>query len=368
MHPQIRQSEPGDCPICGMELVPADEGESDDGLSAEAIQMSATARKLASVQTAKATTTATTKTLRIEGKLQADARRVSTQATHIPGRLEELNATYEGQRITQGEVIARIYSPELLTAQQELLEASKMGQEPLIRAARQKLKGWKVSESQIAAVLEKQEPTERFPLVAEASGYIIEQYVQEGDYLKEGQALYRAGNYQTLWALFDVYEADLPWLSTGSEVEFSTEAFPQQALRAKISYIDPKVDAQTRTVKVRANIANPSGRLKPGMLLSGSMRLKYAKEQLTIPTSAILWTGKRSVVYVEEKSDQGVGFIMREVELGASLGDSYVVESGLEKGELVAIQGAFSIDAAAQLAGKPSMMGASRDSLSSKTE
>ena len=157
---------------------------------------------------------------------------------------------------------------------------------------------------------------------------------------------------------FDVYESDVSWIDKGDSIQFSISSLPGQTFKGKIDYIDPVINPKTRVTKARVVVQNNDRILKPEMFASGLVKAQLGKtvDQLTVPKSAVMWTGKRSVVYVKLSSDQGLHFKMREVTLGPSLGDAYIIEKGLESGEEIAVNGTFSIDAAAQLAGKPSMM------------
>jgi Cu(I)/Ag(I) efflux system membrane fusion protein len=160
------------------------------------------------------------------------------------------------------------------------------------------------------------------------------------------------------WVLFDAYESDLQFLRKGEKLTFSLEALPGERYTGTIAFIDPVIDPVTRVAKVRVEAGNKSGRLKPEMFVTGivSTTLHEFNNNLVIPKSAVLWTGKRSIVYVKQPEADEPVFKMREIELGPMLGDSYVVVSGLSEGEEIVTNGTFSVDAAAQLAGKPSMM------------
>ncbi|MCB0530706.1 MAG: efflux RND transporter periplasmic adaptor subunit [Saprospiraceae bacterium] len=358
MDPQVRQSEPGKCPLCGMDLIPLEpETESGDPLE---LKMSPTAMQLANVQTAVVGYGMPARELRLNGKVQADERRVYSQVSHLEGRVEQLLVNFTGEPIRQGQKLGTLYSPTLVTAQEELLAARQIQdmQPALFRAAREKLKNWKLSDSQIDNILAAGKAQERFPILADVSGLVMAKKVNLGDYLMRGMPLYDIADLSHVWILFDVYESDMPWVKVGSTVSFEIQALPGQAFTGKVSFIDPVIDPVTRVATARVEMANPGGRFKPEMFASGTVKTKLAghKESIVVPKSAVLWTGERSVVYVKNTAAQGVQFGMREVTLGPLVGDGYVVTSGLEPGETIAISGAFSIDAAAQLAGKPSMM------------
>ena len=358
MHPQIRQNEPGDCPLCGMDLIPL---ESTDGeLDPMAVSMSPTAMQLAQVQTMVVDKGKTNKSIRLNGKVQADERLLSTQSSHIPGRIEKLSVNFTGEFVSAGQVLANVYSPELVTAQEELFEAKKIKetQPALFNAAKEKLKNWKLSDKQIDQIVKSNKTIEQFPILANVSGYVTKKMVNLGDYIKQGEALYEIADLSKVWVLFDVYETDMTWINKGDAVIYTVQSIPGKTFKGKISYIDPVIDPKTRVAKARLEATNKGLMLKPEMFTTGTIEAKTNTNytSLTVPKTAVMWTGKRSVVYVMQMSAQGVSFIMREVTLGPELGESYVIEDGLQPGEEIAINGTFSIDAAAQLAGKPSMM------------
>lgn len=357
MHPQIRTKEPGACPICGMDLIPvAMDGEDENPL---AIKMSSNAMKLANINTMKVGKGAPTKTVRLTGKVQQDERLVYTQSSHISGRIEELSVNFTGETIRKGQVVATIYSPALVTAQQELFETYKIkdSQPGLFGAAKRKLYNWKLTEAQVDDIIANGEPIETIPIRSERSGYVTEKLVNLGDYVNAGTPLYEVTDLSKVWVEFDAYESDMQWIDAGGEVEFSVSALPSETFQGKITYIDPVIDPKTRVSKVRVEVPNPNQTLKPEMFARGVISAGLeAEDVITVPKSAVMWTGTRSVVYIKTVSDGGNSFLMREVKLGPALGDQFVVEEGLNPGDEIAVNGTFSIDAAAQLAGKPSMM------------
>lgn len=358
MHPQIRQNEPGNCPICGMELIPVSQASA-SGVDPRAIAMTPTAMQLANVQTATVGPQPARKEVLLNGEVQEDARRVYAQTTHIPGRIEKLMVNFTGQQVSAGQVLALVYAPDLITAQEELFQARKVrqSQPALFRAALDKLRNWKLTESQVQRILAAEEPIEHFPIVAQESGYVLSKLVHKGDYLQKGEKLYELVDLSRVWVMFDIYESDLPWVEVGDQVSFTVNALPGEQFRGRINYLDPVIDPQTRVAKARVEVANPQRRLMPEMFARGVVTAKLEQTPgLVIPQSAVMWTGRRSVVYVKQQDTQKVAFAMREVVLGPELEDSYLVMKGLCAGEEIAVHGTFSIDAAAQLAGKPSMM------------
>jgi len=359
MHPSVRQDEPGDCPICGMDLIPVD--EDDDGeMDPASIRMSPTAMQLANIQSAKIGYTAPVKNIRLTGKVETDERLVLSQSSHISGRIEKLMVNFTGEYVNRGQTIAHIYSPELVTAQEELFEAREMQetQPRIFEAAKNQLKNWKLSNNQVEEILSSGEIRESFPVTADVSGYVTKKLVNRGDYISRGKAIYEISDLSKIWVMFDVYESDMQWINKGDTIDFTVKSFPGEAFSGVVSFIDPVVDANSRVAKARVEVNNPDQKLKPEMFVSGTVeaQLTDTPEALIVPKTAVMWTGERSVVYVKNATESETRFRMRTVTLGPSLGDSYVVKHGLDEGEEIAVHGTFSVDAAAQLAGKPSMM------------
>ena len=220
------------------------------------------------------------------------------------------------------------------------------------------MKNWKLTEKQINQILKGGVVQEQFPILADVSGIVLNKKVNLGDYIKKGQTIYEVANLSKVWVLFDVYESDIPWVKTGDKVQFTVQSIPGETFNGKISFIDPVINPKTRVASARVEINNPGMRLKPDMFVLGIIEspIHNEKEALIVPKSAVMWTGERSVIYTKITNAKGISFMMKEVTLGPALGDSYVIKSGLEPGEEIATNGTFSIDAAAQLAGKPSMM------------
>lgn len=358
MHPQIQQPEPGQCPICGMDLIPLkQEGGTTDPME---IKMSPTAMQLASVITSAVTKGIPAKEVLLNGKVEVDETAINAQVAHVPGRIERLLVNYTGERVTKGQVLAYVYSPELITAQKELFEARKVQLEypELYTAAKEKLKNWKLSDHQIQQLSNSDQLIEQFPIIADHSGIVINRKVSTGDYISTGKVVFELANLETVWVMLDIYEKDLQWVKVGDDAQLNFTALPGQQFKGNIQFIDPVVDPKSRVAKARIVMANKSGHIKPEMLAKAKVMslLDDQSEVVQVPKTAVMWTGKRSVIYVKRSSVDGVGFIMREVTLGPDMGDAYIVLGGIDAGEEIAVSGTFSIDAAAQLVGKPSMM------------
>jgi len=420
MHPQIRLPEPGQCPICFMDLIPVEAGAADDS-GGSRLEMSEAARALAEIETVPVVRDRPRVEIRLVGKVEWDETRVGTITARVPGRLDRLYVDYTGIRVRKGDHLAEIYSPDLLSAAEELVQALKAWEgtqgagaslfreasEATVQAARDKLRLLGVTAEQIAEIEAGREPSDHVTLYAQSGGVVIEKNAVEGDYVQTGTAIYRIVDLSRLWVLLDAYEADLAWLRYGQDVEFSTEALPGETFSGRISFLAPALDPRTRTVKVRVNVENPRGLLKPemfvrarvmaetdargsvvaeslegkwicpmhpevvkgragvcdvcGMDLVRAEELGYVasaaegKGPLVVPKTAVLFTGKRAIVYVRVPAEKPT-YEGREIVLGPRAGDVYVVKSGLAEGEQVVVRGNFKIDSALQIRASPSMM------------
>ncbi len=357
MHPQIRQSEPGICPLCEMDLTPVESGNNDQPTL---LVMTDEAIRLAQIQTTRIGSGAGSgKRITLSGKIMADERRITVQTAHIPGRIEHLSVAFTGEHVKKDQPLARLYSPSLVNAQRELLEAIRLkgvGSE-LAEAARNRIRYWKLPEDFIRKVEQTGLVQKEVLVKADQSGVVSARKVALGDYVEEGTPLFELTDLRRVWVLLGAYEADLPSIRVGDVVEVTTPSAPGRSFRARIAFIDPVLDAESRTVTVRAELENPGGLFKPEMFVQGTLQTSgTGKRGLVVPKSAVLWTGKRSVVYVKVPNTSVPSFEFREVELGDAVANGYVALSGLEAGEEVVTEGAFAIDAAAQLNNQASMI------------
>jgi len=378
MHPQIKLPKAGKCPICFMDLIPLDFGAGDD-LDPRQIRMTENARRLARIETVPVTRAFAEAKVRMVGKLAYDETEVAYISAWVPGRLDRLYANFTGIKVGKGDPIAYIYSPELMAAQEELLQANaavsalsntkssvlRTTATATVEAAREKLRLYGLTEKQIGEIESSGKTTDHITLYAPIGGVVVQKNAKEGMYVETGTRIYTIADLSKLWVLFEAYESDLPWLSYEQRVDFSSPSFPGETFDAIISFIDPVVDPIKRTVGVRATVDNSSDRLKPDMFVSGIVRSRLnraggsvagGEAQLLIPVTAPLLTGTRAVVYVELDDQEGPLFEGREVQLGPRAGDFYVVKSGLREGEMVVTNGAFKIDSELQIQAKPSMM------------
>ncbi|MCR9083315.1 MAG: efflux RND transporter periplasmic adaptor subunit [Cyclobacteriaceae bacterium] len=358
MHPQVQLTEPGDCPICGMDLIPANSEGNEDNES-PVLKMTESSMALAQIQTIQVGSTGEESKLELTGKIQADERESASITAKFPGRIERLYVSFTGEKVVKGQKLASIYSPELLSAQQELLEASKIKSDfpEIYQAAKQKLRLWKLSEEQISSIEVAGKIQEQFDVFAEHGGIVMGRNVAVGDYITTGQALFQIVNLDKVWVILDAYESDLDQIQVGTPIQFTVAGIPNKKFSSKVSFVDPVINPETRVAAVRAELPNGQGKLLPEMFVKAEIsKNRNSQTTILVPRTAVLWSGKRSVVYVKVPNQSPAGFEMREVEIGALQGDNYTVLSGLENGEEIVVNGAFTIDAASQLAGKPSLM------------
>jgi Cu(I)/Ag(I) efflux system membrane fusion protein len=415
MHPQIRRDGPGKCPICAMDLVPVKRSAA----GVRTVSISSDIKKLMNIQTVPVQRRYVTADVRLVGKIDYDETRLAHVTAWVSGRLDRLYVDYTGVQVKKGDHMVYIYSEELYTAQEELISAleskvqgtSSRFLEPfdLVESSREKLRLLGLTPEQIQEIERRRKPSEHVTIYSPVGGIVIEKLKQQGDRVRTGDRIYTVADLRQLWVMLDAYESDLAWLRYGQEVEFSTEAYPGELFKGRVAFIDPVLNKDTRTVKVRVNVSNEDGRLKPemfvravvrsniasgGRVLDASLAGKWispmhpeivkdepgncdvcgmplvraetlgyvtaeptdAAKPLVIPVSAALITGTRAIVYVQVPAAEEPTYEGREIVLGSRAGDYYLVRSGLTEGELVVTNGNFKLDSALQISAKPSMM------------
>jgi Cu(I)/Ag(I) efflux system membrane fusion protein len=288
MHPQIREKAPGLCRICGMALIPVESGS---GGKAPVLEVSETARALMEIETRPVERRFVSVTTRMVGKVAYDETRVRRIAAWIPGRLDRLFVDYTGITVRQGDHMVEIYSPDLLSAQEELIQAVKAADElrrsdiPLVRessratvqAARDKLRLLGLTAEQVEQVMERGRPSDHITIYAPIGGVVVHKNATEGMYVQTGTPLYTIADLTHLWVNLEAYESDLSWLRYGQAATIATEAYPGEVFQGWISFIDPVVDPMTRTVRIRVNVPNPDLKLKPEMFVRGTVRSRPAQ-------------------------------------------------------------------------------------------
>jgi len=411
MHPQVRQPKPGECPICAMDLIPAGQLDKRAGGERELV-LTEHAKALARIETTPVERRIPEAEIRLFGRVAMDETRMRSITARFPARIERLYVNFTGVKVSEGDHLAKIYSPDLLTAQSELLSAIRFNDQRAIQAAREKLALWGLKQSAIDAIVKRGEPSDTMDIDSPMGGFVTKKMVNEGDYLETGSVLFEIADLSTVWVMLDAYEMDKPWLRFGQPVTFTAEALPGQTFEGRINFIPPVLDEKTRAFKVRVTVPNESLTLRPGMFVTGAVHASVAGEGLVldssfegkwispmhpeivkdapgecdvcgmdlvpaaelgyvastdteapllVPASSVLQTGKRAIVYVEVEGRDAPVYEGREIVLGPRAEDHYLVVSGLKEGEEVVTHGAFKIDSALQLLAKPSMMSAEPD-------
>ncbi|WDQ17056.1 efflux RND transporter periplasmic adaptor subunit [Rhodopirellula sp. P2] len=404
-------TEPGRCPVCAMELVEATGGGGGDGIS---VTIEPSARRLVGIQTAMSKMGEVNRTIRTIGSIDFDESQLSTISAYIDGRLEKMYANYAGVKVNEGDDLALIYSPQLYTAQTEFITSmnsdGKIGRfqiagGDLNKMARENLAELGMTQSQIDQLGKSGKPMSRIRIKSPQSGTVIEKSAVEGDYVKTGHKLYRVADLSSVWLMLDLFPDDASAVRFGQQVEAEIQSMPGEVFTGRVAFIDPTVNPKTRTVRVRVEIMNFDGKLRPGdyatarvtvpaipmdqvydpalankfispmhpqvirdepgkcplcdMDLVPTSQLGFASQPLpmqqvvTVPRDAVLLAGENSVIYVETEPGR---FEIRRVTVGPMNRKEAVIVEGLSAGETVATGGNFLIDSQMQLAGNPSLM------------
>lgn len=371
MHPQIRQNEPGTCPICAMALIPASSGGADSG-DQYTLTMTPEAIKLAEIRTTPVRLDAPVKQVRVPGVVRIAEDRLSVVSAQYSGRVVRQQADYTGREVRQGEPLLTIWSPDLIAAQRELIDAARKSDhtgmedmdhekmenmdDVLLMAARSKLRFWQLTDEQIRGIEQAGVVMNEIEILAPRSGVIVARNVRPDDVIDPGMVLYEIADLSRVWLEFEVFERDLGLIRPGVSVRFGAQGSGAERLTGTVSWVDPILDESRRTKRVRVEADNRDGTWLPGMLLSGVIEVPMGRGQVVIPESAVLWTGRRSVVYTASEGSGDRVFTFREVVLGDRVGDDRIVASGLEPGQHVVTNGAFKLDAEFQLRDKFSML------------
>lgn len=411
MHPQIRLPSPGKCPICYMDLIPLEtDADDESSSSAPRFTMSETAKALAEVETSIVRRQKAKVLVRMLGMVTEDETRVAALTSRVEGRLDKIYVNFTGVHVTKGDPMVTIWSPTLIKNQVELFETLRGAatDESVIKGAEEKLIQAGLTREQVDEIKEKRKPILYVTLKAPISGTVTRKMAVLGQFVKEGTEMYIVNDLSHVWIKLDAYETDIPWIRYGQDVTFVAAAYPGKKFKGKVLFIDPVLDTKTRTVKIRVEAPNPDYELRPGMFVTAELESevgktgkviksewtgKYicpvhprddasptpgvcpdsgmemrpassygyaegeeAEPPLVIPAAAPLITGKRAVVYVAAPESDRPTYELREVTLGPRAGDQYIVYDGLKEGERVVTRGAFKIDSAMQILGKPSMM------------
>lgn len=361
MHPFVRSDKPGPCPVCGMAMVKKSTQKELSGGELKtlgSVSLSSTQRVAANISTVPVERRTLRKIISAVGVVDYAEPNFKHISTRFPGRLEKLYLNYTGQKVKTGDPVADVYSPDAISAQQEYLLALNLyessrnadaatvkSSETLLDLSRQKLLRWGFVEKQLAALNRTRKVQDTITIYSPISGTVLKKNVDPQHYAAEGEDIYDVADLSIMWVYFDVYEQDLRYVSVGQEVRIKTEAYPGEIFMGKVAFIDPMLNAETRTVRVRAEFRNPDEKLKPNMYANAEIRNPIANA-LVVPASAVLSTGKRTVVWVEARPNM---FEPRDVMVGSTTDGFAEITKGLKVGEHVASTGGFLLDSESAL-------------------
>ncbi|MBI5428336.1 MAG: efflux RND transporter periplasmic adaptor subunit [Nitrospinae bacterium] len=361
MAPDYKSSKPGKSPM-GMDMVPVYEKEPEvrEQPDREGIRIDPAMTQNIGVKTAKAVERTLAREIRTVGRLTYDERTVSLVHTKYEGWIEKLYVNFTGQEVKQDDMLVDIYSPDLVSTQEEFLLALKysqtmkdgpfldigQGADSLLEATRRRLEWFDVPEHQIEDLVHNKKITKTLHIHAHSRGFVIQKNALEGMFAKPDMTLYTIVDLSNIWVLADIYEYELPWVKMGQETEMTLSYFPGRKFKGKVSYIDPFLDPKSRTVKVRMEFDNPNWELKPDMYANVALKSAVAKKALAVPEEAVIHSGEKDIVVVRNKSG---GFESREVELGPQAEGYFQIIRGIRPGDEVVTSASFLIDSESRL-------------------
>ncbi|MFA6978101.1 MAG: efflux RND transporter periplasmic adaptor subunit [Ignavibacteriaceae bacterium] len=351
MHPEIKSDRPGACPICNMDLIKKVAEEKEEPVNANdmanMVTLSGKKQILANVSTVFVENENLREQVTAYSYLDFAENNRKTISARFNGRIEKLFVDKTGDYIRKGQPLFEIYSPDLVQAQNEYLIAlsNASNSNSFINASKKKLEIFGLTSDQIQSLEKTREINLMLKYFSPISGTVIEKKVQEGAYVNEGTVIYDVAELSTLWNISEVNENNLATIKVGNTAKLHLRAYPGEEFSGKVTFIYPVVNSQTRTVKVRSEFSNHGGRLKPQMY-GETIFSKIGGEGLLVPADAVIFAGKRSVVWA--KTGDGM-FEARNVEIGNRFGDKYQILSGLNEGDEIAATGGFLIDSESQL-------------------
>lgn len=364
MHPWYTSDKPGKAPDCGMDLVPVYEGESDvKGIKIDPVTVQNIGVKVEEVVRKKLN-----KVIRTNGKVDFDERKVYSVNTKVMGWVEKLYVDYTGKSVKKGEPLMEFYSPELVTTQEEYLQAlayqkkleqsdldeAKKGATELLESARRRLRYWDIPENEIRALEVRGTPKKTMTIYSPANGIVTEKMVHEGHNVMPGMEMYKIADLSTVWVLADIYQYELPWVKLGQSVDIELSYLPGKPFKGTITYIYPYMSEETKTAKVRIEVHNSASvELKPEMFATVKIVSPLTVEAVVVPDQAIIRSGERNIAVI---ALGGGYFDPREVKLGVQSEGYVEVLDGIKAGEKIVVSSQFLIDSESNLKAAISQM------------
>ena len=329
-----------------------------NAVTGETVKLDAKGQQLAGVQTAGVLKKALNKEIKTTGKVALNDSSRAYITSRVEGRVEELYVTSEGQYISPGQAIASVYSPTYIAAQEEYILALDSVQKlkgagkdvvqinnRLLQAARRKLQLLNIPDESITHLEHTRQANNYMTIYAQFGGTVMEKLILPGAYMMPGEKLYTVSDLSTVWMYADLYEKDIAGVQIGQEVSVTSGAYPGETFSGRVSFINPVLDDTTRTVKVRVEMGNPGGKLKPNLFVNVGVNVPLT-ESVVVPVSSLLDTGTRKIVFVAQDAET---FVKRDIVIGQEA-DGYIqVLSGLQVGDTVVTAATFLIDSQTQL-------------------
>jgi Cu(I)/Ag(I) efflux system membrane fusion protein/cobalt-zinc-cadmium efflux system membrane fusion protein len=347
MHPQVVQEGPGTCPICGMELTPRSGPDGTASPGTGTIHVESGIRQSIGVRTEIVGRRPLRRTVRSVAQVQPDEGREILVTSKASGWITQLFVAETGQEVRRGQRLYSIYSPAVVAGQEELLLATHEGNARLAQSARARLRQWDVRSSQIERILERGRAEKSLSYDAPMDGFVVEKRVTDGQWVEPASVLYRIQDLSLVWVIADIYEYEFPWIREGQAATLSIAYAPERSFVGRVAYVYPTIDERSRTARVRIEFDNPDLALRPGMFGTVRIETEIAEESLVVPSSAILRTGERNLVFVAEGRGH---FSPVEVVVGRE-GDDGVVEvrRGLREGQRIVTSAQFLLDSESNL-------------------
>ena len=344
MHPHFLSTDAdGTCPICGMDLVPSSSGGGDSGVTEVAV--SPEMIQTMGIRTATVERKHIEESLRLFGTVETNERLENVSVSKFEGWIEDLSINAVGDVVTAGELLYRVYSPDLIAAQKDLLNSLRIGNQKRINSVKQRLRSFGMQSSTISSITQSGKVVEKVPVYAESGGTVASLLVRQGDYIKPGSEILRLQSYDGVWVIASIAERDLPLIKTGQSVSLQFPSAPDLVTDGVVNYIYPTIDTATRTARVRIEVDNSSGDLRPGAYANIDVSLQ-SDSLLVIPTESVLYSSSGAHVIVSLGEGR---FKAKPVEVGVSGAGYTELRTGLEEGEMVVSSGQFMLDSEVNL-------------------
>jgi membrane fusion protein, copper/silver efflux system len=366
MHPQIVQDRPGQCPICGMDLVKKSEISTEEqtdhdlgGANVNAVKLSPSQQVLANVQVERVSTMQFQGEKTFNGYVKINETKFAHISTAVSGKIVNMFVSFEGQMVRKGQKVMEIYSPELVSTQKEYLLAldnfnrvKESGNriaidqaQSLVNSGRERLILWEMTPGQIEELESTRNVKTTTIQYSKYSGIITKKYVHVGHWAMAGEDIYDVADLSSVWVIANIYESDMQYIKNGQTAEIYSTAYPNEIMTAKINFINPVFNPESRTLEIRIDVSNRDMKLKPDMYLKVKINT-YVTQSPGVPKNAVIRTGEHNFVYVEK--EKGV-FEPKEVQIGYEQDGYYAITSGLKEGDMVVTSGGFLIDSETQI-------------------